>query len=207
MNYKSVINNVTFVTDMLTLINEKLLKIAKLFYEDKHLAIHVRELSRRTNLKGPSITKPLKELETANILRAYKDGNLKKYTIRKTAQSYLLFQAYDIKRIEALPSERKTAIKTYLQTLPEQPVYAILFGSTAKGTFHERSDIDILLVTNRKINAKEAEEEADALTGMKVSTFQTTYEKFLKEEDPVIQSAITTGIPLTNHMQYYEDTL
>ena len=207
---QNVINYLTFVKHMLTLIPNNIQKIMNIFYKDKHINIHVRELSRRTGLEGPSITQPLKKLEK-NILRAQKDGNLKKYSIQKTTQTSLLFQAFDIETINTLPRQRKQAIKHYLKTLEEQPIYAILFGSTAKGTYKQQSDIDILLVTNKKTNPKSAEEEVDALTGMKMSTFQITYKAFLKElklqEDPVIQSAIKTGIPLTNHIKYYEDTL
>ena len=84
----------------------------------------------------------------------------------------------------------------------------MLFGSTAKGTYKEDSDIDILLVTNNKINGEQAEKEVDALTGMKVNTFQISYKDFLTDlkmkEDKVMQSAIASGYPLINHIQYYE---
>ena len=100
------------------------------------------------------------------------------------------------------------AIKTYLDNLPENPVFAVLFGSTAKGTYKEDSDIDILIITNNKISAKKAQKEADALTAMKISTFQITYKDFLidlkMKDDKVVQSAIISGYPLINHIQYYE---
>ena len=206
---QNVINNLTFVKHMLTLIPNNIQKIMNIFYEDKHISIHVRELSRRTSLQGPSITQPLKKLE--NILQAKKEGNLKKYSIKKTKETSTIFQAFDIQKIESLPTQRKVAIKTFLQALNEQPVYVVLFGSTAKKTHKQHSDIDMLLITNNKVITKQAQEEANALTGIKIQDFQITYKAFLKEiklrEDFVIQSAIKTGIPLTNHLQYYEDTL
>ena len=83
-----------------------------------------------------------------------------------------------------------------------------MFGSTAKETYKEDSDIDILIVTNRKIQIQEAEKEADALTGIGISTFQITYHGFLQElklkEDKVVQSALNTGYPVINHISYYE---
>ena len=123
-------------------------------------------------------------------------------------RTYFIFEAFDLERLEKLPSIRRNAIKTYLDNLPEKPVFAVLFGSTAKGTFKKDSDIDILIITNKKISAEKAEKETDALTAMKISTFQMTYKDFLTElkmkEDKVVQSAIKSGYPMINHIQYYE---
>ena len=58
------------------------------------------------------------------------------------------------------------------------------------------------------INTNEAEKHAEALTGIRISIFQMTLEAFSKEiklkEDPVIQSAITSGYPIFNNQYYYE---
>jgi predicted nucleotidyltransferase len=193
---------------MITILKSGYSKIMHLFYKDKTIKLHLREISRQTRLHEPSASRFLNDLEKEQILKSEKDGNLKKYSIQKTAKTYLIFELFDLNRFENLPSIRKNAIKTYLDILPEKPVFAILFGSTAKGTYKEDSDIDILIITNKKINAENAEKEADALTAIKVSTFQKTYNKFLIElkmkEDKVVQSAIVSGYPLINHIQYFE---
>ncbi len=120
----------------------------------------------------------------------------------------MLFEIFDFDKLEQLSMIRKNAISCYLNKLSEKPVFAILFGSTAKETYTESSDIDILIVTNKKTSTKEAEKETDALTAIKVSTFQITYADFLDElklkKDKVIQSAVLTGYPLINHISYYE---
>jgi len=119
----------------------------------------------------------------------------------------LILEIFDIERFEKLPGIRKRAIQEYLNKLPEKPVFAVLFGSTAKGTYTESSDIDILLVTNNAVSARDAEKEADVLTAIKISTFQMKYAEFLIElkmkEDQVVQSALQSGYPLINHIQYY----
>ncbi len=180
----------------------------QLFYKDKAVKLHLREIARQTELFEPSAYRFLNSLEKDQILRSEKDGNLKKYSIRKGLRAYFLFEAFDLENFEKLPSIRRNAIKTYLDNLPEKPMFAILFGSTAKGTYREDSDIDILLIANRKINPEQAEKEVNALTAMKMSTFQITYKDFLTDlkvkEDKVVQSAINSGYPLINHIQYYE---
>ncbi len=193
---------------MITLLRSGYGKIMQLFYKDKIVKLHLREIARQTKLYGPSVTRFLNCLEKDQVLNSEKDGNLKKYSIRKTSRTYFLFEAFDLERFEKLPNIRKNAIKSYFKNLPEKPVFAILFGSTAKGTYTDDSDIDILLVTNTKLHTEKAEKEANAITAMKISTFQIKYENFLidlkMKEDKVVQSAINSGYPLINHIQYYE---
>ncbi len=198
---------ITFVTKMLTIIKPACVKILNLFYREKHEQFHLREIARRTKLHEPSATRFLKLLEKEHILKSEKEGNMKKYRIQRNSESYLVFTMFDVERTEQLPSMRKEAISAYLNALPEQPIFAVLFGSTAKGTFNADSDVDILLIANKRIETKKAENEADALAGIKVSTFQMEYKEFIKEiklkEDKVVQSAISTGYPLINHIGYY----
>ncbi len=115
---------------------------------------------------------------------------------------------FDVEKLEKLPQIRKQAVETYIKNLPKQPIFVILFGSTAKENYTKESDMDILLIANRKIDPKNAEKEADTLHAIKISTFQITYEAFIKElklkEDKVIQSAIRTGYPIINQVRYYE---
>jgi len=193
---------------MITILKIGYAKIMQLFYADKAAKLHLREIARQTKLHEPSVSRFLSSLEKDQILKSEKDGNLKKYSIRKGLRAYFIFEAFDLERLEKLPSIRRNAIKTYLDNLPEKPVFAVLFGSTAKRTYKEDSDIDILIITNKKISPEKAEKETDALTAMKISTFQIKYKNFLTElkmkEDKVVQSAINSGYPLINHIQYYE---
>lgn len=209
---EKLINVIIIVTNgikMVTILKTGYIKIMQLFYKDKSLSLHLREIARQTKLHGPSTTRFLDSLEKDGILKSQRDGNLKKYSLIKNKQAYLIFEMYDIERFEHLTNLRKSAIGYYLEKLPEKPVFAIIFGSTAKGTSRENSDIDLLIITNNKIDTKLAEKEADALTSIKISTFQMVYKEFLTElklkEDMVIQSAINTGFPIINNICYYED--
>lgn len=182
-------------------------KILSLFYAHKSAEIHLREIARKAKLNENSASRFLKKLEKMNYLKAKKEGNLKKYRLEHSRKTYSYLAFRDIEKFEALPFLRKEAIQKYLKKLPEQPIFVVLFGSTAKENYREDSDIDLLLITNRKISAKEAEKEADALCAVKISTFQMVFEDFQKEiklkEDAVVQSSLQTGYPLINHICYY----
>jgi len=192
---------------METIIKTGYEKIMKLFFTNKQSKIHLRDIARKTNLNENSVTRFLKQLEEQEILKSEKDGNLKKYSIRKNKITFVIFTIFDIEKFEKLPNLRKNAINLFLDKLEEKPIISILFGSTAKGIFTKKSDIDLLLIANKKININEAEKYADAQTGIKINCFQINYADFIKElkikEDNVIQSAVNSGYPLLNHLNYY----
>ena len=193
---------------MVTIFKQGHNKILKLFYENKKDRFHLREIARKTKLFPNSITRFLNQQETEGLLTSEKNGNLKKYKIKKSEKLNNLFAAFDIERLNRLPLIRKRAINYFLDCLKEKPIIVLLFGSTAKETFRKNSDIDLLLIVNKKIEVDKAKEYVDAQVGIKVSCFQITYDDFLKEiklkEDHVIQSALNTGYPIYNQMLFYE---
>jgi len=194
---------------MTTLLRPGIDKILRAFHEERGASIHLRELSRKTGLTGQSITRHLALLEKNNVLESNREGNQRRYRLTTAKHTCALLALFDIERFERLPRIRQQGITTFLQVLPQQPVYAILFGSTAKENYNKGSDVDILIITNERTETKTAEKEADALHATRISAFQMTREAFKKElrlkEDNVIQSAVRTGYPLINHIRYYEE--
>ena len=181
---------------MTTLLKPGIEKIMHIFYNNKSESFHLRGLSRKAKLEGQSITRYLNFLEKNNFLRSKREGNQRRYSVKQNKLTNSIFTIFDVEKFEKLPQIRKQAIETYFDNLSKQPVYA------------KDSDIDILLITNEKIDTKNAEKEADVLHSIKISTFQMTYKAFIIElklkEDKVVQSAIQTGYPLINHIRYYE---
>ena|SRR3989344_3915417 len=192
---------------METILKQGYEKIISIFYQNKLAKIHLREIARKTNLNENSATRFLKELEQNKILIARKDGNLKKYELLLRDKVYSIFSFFDINRFNNLPNLRQKAILYFLQEIKEKPIIAFLFGSTAKNTYKEQSDIDLLLIVNKKIDISKAKEYVDAQTALRISCFQISIDEFKKElklkQDHVIQAAINTGYPLTNHLEYY----
>lgn len=193
---------------MVTMIQTGHSKILRLFYEDKKLSFHLRDIARKTKLYPNSVTRFLNQLEKEGILASQKDGNLKKYRIKKSEKLSNIFTSFDIERLNKLPLARRRAINYFLDKLQEKPVISLLFGSTAKETFRKDSDIDLLLIVNKKIDVDKAKDYVDSQVGIKINCFQITYEEFKKEiklkEDKVIQSALNTGYPIFNQMLFYE---
>lgn len=204
----NVINIITIVIKMISIIKKGHWNILRIFYENKSERFHLREIARKAKLHEPSTSKFLRDLEKDNILKSKKNGNQKEYSLKYNSKTFQIFQLFDFLKFEELPSIRKNAINYFFKELKEKPLIMFIFGSTAKKTFNENSDIDILLITNSKINTEEAEKNSEALTGIKISVFQMNLNQFYNEvklkKDLVIQSAIGTGYPIFNNIFYYE---
>ncbi|MBN1385851.1 nucleotidyltransferase domain-containing protein [Candidatus Woesearchaeota archaeon] len=183
-------------------------KIMYLFYRNTDKSFHLREIARRTGLNENSASRFLNQLEKEGFLTSRKDANLKKYSSKKNLKTFALFTLFDVERLSMLPSIRKNAIACFLDKLTEKPVIAFLFGSTAKGTYTEDSDIDLLLITNKKMDTGNAERYAESQTAIRINVFQMTFLDFKTElrmkQDYVVQSALNTGYPITNHVFFYE---
>ena len=194
---------------MQKILKEGYWRILELFYKGKDKKIHLRDIARQTRMNENSASRFLNSLEKQNILKFEKDGNLKKYFIRKNNVVYSIFTLFDIEKFNKLPLLRRNAIEYFFKELKEKPIILFLFGSTAKETFTNKSDIDLLIIVNKKIKVEEAQRYADAQTGLRISCFQIDYKSFLRElktqDDKVVGSAITTGYPLTNHIKFYEE--
>jgi len=188
--------------------NKGYLDILRLFYKGKN-GIHLREIAKQTKLNENSAYRFLNKLEKDSILKSEKKGNMRFFSLKDNKKTFSILTFFDIEKYDKLPPIRRTAIDAYLSHLPKQSIFVILFGSTAKNTFRDDSDIDILIVTNERIKTDKAEDNAGAQSALRVSTFQITYKDFKKEiklkNDMVVQSAIKSGFPLINHIKYYEE--
>lgn len=194
---------------METILKPGVEKIMRLFYENKKENFHLREIARRTNMNENNASKILVKLEKNKILISKRDGNLKKFFISNQDRVFSIFSYFDIEKLNGMDILRKRAIDYFMEKLEEKPIIALIFGSSVKGTARKDSDIDILLIVNSKIKTDIAGKYAEAQTGIKVSTFQIGYNDFKLElktrSDKVIESALNTGFPISNNIQYYRE--
>ncbi len=196
---------------MKTLLKPGYKKIMKIFYSDKERRIHLRGIAKETGMNENSVTRFLKKLEEGGILKYEMKGNLKNYGIVKKDLTFAIFSFFDVLRLEKVAERRKKAINYFQEELPSQPVITLIFGSTAKGSYKKSSDLDLLLIVNNEVDVDEAEKYSESQTGIKINCFQINYEDFLDEvklkKDKTVQSAISNGFPINNHIKYYNALL
>jgi len=192
---------------MKTIFKPGIWKILKLFYENRNSPLYLREIARKAKLNESSISRHLNKLVKEDILKTKKDGNLKKFYL-KSSKIPEIFPLFDHEKLESLPILRKDAIKLYINKIEKKPLLVSVFGSTAKGTYKEDSDLDILIIGAVNDSEAEAKKYAEAQTGLKTQSFKLTEKQFKKEiklkKDRVIQAALETGFPVFNEKYYYE---
>ncbi len=188
-------------------------KILGCFYKNKTKELYFSEILRETKLTQNTTLRHLEVLKKENlILSTKKIGNTYYKINPKNIQIYSLFSYFDYKKFNELPNVRKRAISEFLDKVEEKPLISLIFGSTAKGTFSKESDIDLLLIYNKKGEQQEKlKREIEAITGNKIQTFIIDYgyfkEQLLREEDKVLLSAIKTGFVMTGHYFFYNGVL
>ncbi len=126
-------------------------KILECFYRNRKKELYFSEILRETGLTQNTTLKHLKNLQELGFLISTKKIGNTFYKINAKNQIvYSIFSYFDYKKLNELPSERKRAILSFLDKIKIKPLIILLFGSTAKGTFGKDSDIDFLLIYNKK---------------------------------------------------------
>ena len=188
-------------------------KILECLYVNRFKELYFSEILRETKLTPNTTLKHLKNLqENKLIISIKKIGNTFYKLNSKNPQIYSILSYFDYKILNKLPSERKRAILELLDKIKVNPLIAVIFGSTAKGTFEKNSDIDTLLIFNKKENKNlKLREDIEAITGIKIQTFIIDFEYFkeqlAKGEDRVIIHAIKTGFPIVGSNTFYQEVL
>ncbi len=195
-------------------ITEQELDLLKYFYE--HRKGHVRQVKKSVKLSEHTLLKYLQSLEKRKILGSRREGNLKIYEVNlENALVKVFFSYFDLERLETLEYKRGKAVKMFVDGIKSAkfPYFVLLFGSTAKGNYIAKSDIDIILVFDvleKGMSEKIEKIKKDILaeTGLKVNSIVMKLDEFLKEkgnkQNYALQDAITSGYPVFGNQLYYE---
>ncbi len=195
-------------------ITEKELDLLRYFYEKRKG--YVRQVKKSVTLSEHTLLKYLCSLEKRNILNSRKEGNLKIYEVNLESSLVKVFFSYfDLERLELLEYKRKKAIKMFVEEVKnlKLPYFVFLFGSTAKGNYTAKSDIDMIIVYDslEKIITSKVEnikKQIFAETGLKVNSIVMKLGEFLKEKENkqnyALQDVITFGYPVFSNQLYYE---
>ena len=188
-------------------------KILECFYRNRSNELYFSEILRQTKLTQNTTLKHLKNLQENKLITSIKKIGNTFYKINpKNPELFAIFSYFDYQKLNNLPFARKEAINTFLDKIKVKPLIVLIFGSTAKGTFEKESDIDVLLVFNKKeTDNPKLKKEIEAVTGIRIQTFVIDFDYFkeqvLKKEDNVVVHAIKTGFIVLGHNIFYKGVL
>ncbi len=118
--------------------------LINLFFKDPIGQFHVRELGRNTGMDTKTVIKYLKEFVAKKIIVrrkhkkgfAFYEGNRHSALYRYEKSQAVIKKIYESRLVGHLEENLN-------------PKAIVLFGSIRKGTYHERSDIDLFIQSDR----------------------------------------------------------
>jgi len=178
-------------------INQTTLRILGLFSTDYHKAIHVRKIARNIQIDAKAVGIHLNRLEETNVLSSTLRGRNKEYQLNLSnhVTIFYLILAEAFASITYL--ENNFLIKKLMTEIADKiDGTIILFGSFAKGEATEESDIDLFVISEKKVDA-DSVNELGVLIGREINMKSTDKKQFLSglmENDPLIKEVASSHI-------------
>ncbi len=145
-----------------------------------HPSIHKRAISRNLKITMPSIGNSIKKI--ADVVKAKKSGNQINYSLNYSKEGLIpLLCSVENLRFNRLPPKVKIAIRELLSELKEKPTITAIFGSYARGDYSDDSDLDLLLIFQKKPDSEEIENTSRKIslnTSAKLSPVYMDYNSF-----------------------------
>ena len=179
-------------------------KIFLAYLELKQDKLYFNQLKEYTKLSNSSLQNALDKLLKNNILTQVKTKSLTFYKIKNKKYMALKFSELAQNNFENLNLGVKNPLRNFLKNISNEIFTIVLFGSASRKEEQKGSDIDILVVTNQKIDLTNNKKEAEITSKYPISIFQTTIDQFIQNKDDVIIQARKTGFPIYKEQNFYE---
>lgn len=186
-------------------INQTTLKILGHYLDNYKKSLHIREISRETNVDVKATQLQLKKLEKINVLSSIIRGRNKDYylNLNNVTTKYYLIIAEVFTSIIYL--KKNFLIKKIIGEIGNKihdPV--ILFGSFAKGSYTKESDIDMFVISDKKTETNSII-KATNLVGREINLKSTNRNQFLnglRNSDPLIKEVVSSHVILKGADQF-----
>ena len=176
-------------------------KILKHLIGNSGQKLSIRKLSQMAEMDYKSAYNAVGSLKSQGIINARKIGNTTLCSFNYRLNS-LVFEAERDRMRDILKNKNLMVIRNHLIEL-NFPLVVLLFGSYAKKTNTQHSDIDLLVISE---NPSEIDQEL-SLIPLKIHLTQVTYKEFMmslkSREFNVVEEAIRHNIILVGIEEYY----
>lgn len=193
-------------------------KIFKAFYNSKKEMLYFNEIKSLTGLSNSSLQNAAKILLKNNILESQKTKANSFFTVANKEKLALEFANIDLIRFEGLNRNVKMPLIEFIETAPKEIATILLFGSSAKKTETEKSDIDLLIVVHKFNNQKiqkayetgiikeinSIKKDVESRSTHSISLAFTNTQQLKEGKDHLVSQAKETGFPIFNQQLYYE---
>ena len=179
-------------------------KIYNAYFESKKNSLYFNEIKELSKLSDSSLTNTLSKLVRNDILVQEKTKSNTFYRIKDKKLFALKFSEMAIQKFNSLNTGVKVPLKHFLKNIPREIHIIILFGSASRREEQKGSDVDLLIIADKKINLAQNKKEAEITSKHTISVFQASMNKFIENKDDVIVQARKTGFPIYKEQNFYE---
>ena len=179
-------------------------KIYRAYFESKKSTLYFNEIKELSKLSDSSLANTLNKFTRNSTLTQEKTKSNTFYKIKDKKLFALKFSEIAIHKFNELNIGVKTPLKNFLKNIPKEIYTIVLFGSASKKEEQKGSDIDLLIIANKKHYLTNNKKEAEITSKHPISLFQATIEQFMQNKDDVIIQARKTGFPIYKEQNFYE---
>ena len=179
-------------------------KVYKAYFESKKNSLYFNEIKELSKLSDSSLTNTLNKLLHNNILTREKTKSNTFYKIKDKKLFALKFSEIAINKFNNLNIGVKTPLRNFLKNIPKEIYAIILFGSASRKEEQKGSDIDLLIIANKKTDLTDNKKEAEITSKHSISKFQATIKQFIQNKDDVIIQSRKIGFPIYKEQNFYE---
>lgn len=167
--------------------------VLEYFLKNPIVKIHIKKLARELKIGNYTAQHYLAVYEKDGTLSSEKIGNLKQYSLNNEVTSVQsLKKFYFLQKLSELTFSK--------QLIDDNPSISsiVLYGSYANGTYSDKSDIDLLIISNEKINQeslRKLESEFGKEVGLTVYTIGE-WRSLIRKGNNFVLSVIKNNVVL-----------
>ncbi len=174
------------------------------YFISKKDNLYYNEIKELSKLSDSSLSRVLKELTNSNILSKQETKSNTYYKIKDKKVFVLEFSKIAYNQFQNLNIGVKVPLKNFLKEITNNITTIILFGSASIKQEQDGSDIDILVVSNDKIDLDELKNKINITSNYPISIFSCNLDQFNSNKDNLIIQAKKTGFPIYKEQNFYE---
>lgn len=182
-------------------------KVYGAYLESKKNSLYFNEIKEASKLSDSSLTNTLNKLTKGSILTQEKTKSNTFYKIKDKKLFALKFSEIAIQKFNELNISVKTPLRNFLKNVPREIYTIVLFGSASRREEQKGSDIDLLIIANKKTDLTNNKKEAEITSKHPISIFHATIGQLMQNKDDVIIQARKTGFPVYKEQNFYEVVL
>lgn len=182
-------------------------KVFQAYFKAKKPQLYFNELKELTGLSDSSLSNTLKKLVKLEYVISLKTKSNTYYRIKNKKLFGLKFAEIAQSQFESLNRGVKNPLKEFLLRTEFELCTIVLFGSASQKKEKKGSDIDLLIVSDRKKEFDILKKEINAISNYPLNTFVCNPQDFQENKDNIIIQARKTGFPIRGEQYFYEAQL